>query len=1643
MQNKSLYIMRDVGGRHHKFPSDTNPAKIRTYTYTAQRMGGTPTLTASIMYPRCLDDEWTGEEYVEFNGERYTILNIPSSSKTNTDERYKHDLSFVSERIKLEHEFFYDVITSDTEEQYRDRFRSNMSDFNFMGDIKEFVSRLNDSLAYTHLDSYHVVIDDGIKSEVKELSFSDKYFAEALQEINTTFKLAYYFVGKEIHVGYTENVITTSIEYGRDKGLVSIQKVNANNKTVDRITGIGSSDNIPYYYPNETPEGKIPFASALMPSIYRDSFGAERYYHATNGDYVRTFEDEKGEKVTKDYSDIYIIPDSEKDYYSFKQPYKEDNPHAAKQSIDTIRPSIVGMRNSEGKLFGEIKEIAFDEHDSDELVEGSGSDSKNYKHSFFYIKLHIYDGDYGFNLFNQALESETAKISMTSGACAACNFEIGVLKQLASDGKSYIFKNPVQIVLKDIFDTNNQIVDGDFEEKVNVNNIMRGQQNTQSRSVWIALKKDNETFGVVMPNATYNYKPKVGDTFVITGIKMPQTYILRAEKELDKALIKYMKENNEDKFNFSVKFSRIWIQKHPNISSLINENARLTIRYDNKDILLYVTNYSRKSDDNILEEITVELSDEVSVTQSSLALSLNAVKEDILGQVASVDAVAVTKRHYISKTHDDRSVGKVASDQGFEVGVFKEGVQGGAFYKNEALIKAEADVITARQQIKTPDYLTSMTNGRGAAIGKDERGKTFIEIDKAYIRDKAVFSELEIDKVSYAGGDKIYSRAGNKIVEVRPLFADGSSEAASLLAADGRLISYQGGLMTGSNVLKKVVGWRCFFKADDGEKTVENLWRVGDMAYCREVNLEGAEEREVSIVTKADGSREPMTANRYWWRLVARTGTAKAGDRELGFVDFLMAAKTTIEGEEYDSCDPWNTCEEPREGDDMAQVGSKTDADRRNVKLLEVTTARESWYVGIDDYTLPDAKRTLLVSPTEFDVRTAQTNVADKGSVEEVKGSMSEMRTEQAEIRQTTEQITLRVGEVEAKAEGVSQRMTTAESEIKQTTEAIKSKVEKTDYDTDKAQAESRISTIEQTAESISLKVDHVVATPRRNLVADSYTRQQFHLYQGLRRTVTLVQGKKYVITINGHIDQQLRNDGRHLGVMIFNDDWTWQQEVAIDSLEDVTVSAAVAEKDRWSDRQRLTGEYTVAPYLYLEGNGTEYKGSGKGTLNWMQIEEGDTATPWSMNESDSERGENLLPTIDLLANGMTEDEEVTLPNGERVTSYMITSSAADDDVARAVGEKAVFMGQSRTFTLSFYAKGSGTVQSLLYNADDNDLVQGVVGDGRVVFPNGYLGWVENTLTPDWKKYVITWTAGRNAVVDVIIARLNSSAQRDGSMTTLYLAAPKLETGGRATAYYGDGEAGQLTMQKRLLATGIDIEQMAIKLVADMVGFYSNDASKTQPYIKVGVDALGIPYLIFMRPDGTEAYNLGYGGLHEIINNAIPAAFTEESVGRFVTANRTLSIDVPDLVRHNFNQGNRAYQYTAGKTVSGDHYIYSPPEGEAVDGRFYPKKDMTDNGLPTEIDGFAPDGLYFKGDYADGTEYYPDTLSPDRDVFEVRKRTYAFVDIKGRTSRQVLVTLFTRDNTNYYANRDVRTGALSGESVTVWREIELGWRPIE
>lgn len=708
MEKESLYILKlDTQGSKVKFPNADIPAKLGEYTYTAQRMAGTPTLTATLNYPSCLDELWTGEEFVEFRGEKYYIDQVPTSSKDNKSIMYKHELQFVSERIVLENVYFMDVVTAG-----EDTYHSNSTSVKFMGDINEFVGRLNASMAKSGI-GYSVVIDEDITSESKLVSLDSVYLAEALQSIYTIYELPYYFVGKVCHIGYTENVISTPFEY--KKGLVSIKKTNANYKIVNRVTGVGSSDNIPFYYPNDDEKGTIERTQNLMPSIYRQTNGAERFYNALN--------------------DTYKIPGTN-DYYSFKNTFSSKKVKEIKVDFSDIKPTIENVTNASGQLFGEIADIAFDDNDSDELGTGEGNNIFNgtdeYVHSYFYIKLHIYNGDYGFNLFEQGLEGGTAVINMTTGNCAACEFEIGVTYKDNEPGRAF---NPVLV------DSSGNLPAGDFEQKVTsqTSQYVESQQNTSTNEVWIAVKKDNTTFGVVMPNATNNYKPSVGDKFVITGIKMPKSLVLAAEKRLDEALIKYMSENNDEKFSFSVSFSRVFLADNNHLASMLNENSRIYIKYNDKEYFMYVNSFTCKADKNCLYDISVELTDKLSANVSALRSTITEIAGDIIGERMGAslnvsDILGRISRYFISKINSDTANGLITFLKGTEYG----------------------------------EFIDSMIAGKGAGIYPDGRG----QFERLEVRGSAVFKEIIYNRLNAQEGDTSYSENG--VIESVTLESDGT-----------------------------------------------------------------------------------------------------------------------------------------------------------------------------------------------------------------------------------------------------------------------------------------------------------------------------------------------------------------------------------------------------------------------------------------------------------------------------------------------------------------------------------------------------------------------------------------------------------------------------------------------------------------------------------------------------------------------------------------------------------------------------------------------------------------------------------------------------------------------------------------------------
>ena len=683
-----LYTYVD-GTNDAPFPSADEQVIIGSFTYTANRMGSAPQIAATVMHRLCLDDLWNDKVYAEFNGEKYFVINTPSSSKSNDDTRYEHDLELLSEREILNHVYFIDAVQGDSD---TDVYKSNSTKVQFYGNLEQFVGRLNASLSYRNL-GYSAVIDDGITSEDKQVSFEDKYILEALQEEFNIFEIPYYFVGKVIHFGYTSNAITTTFKYGHDDAFLSISKDNANYALINRITGVGSSDNIPYYYPNETDDQSAVEASGkkwitpsqnLMPSIYRESEGAEMFYEAKNNTY----------------------PDGEGGYYQFENEYSVTNPREGKTDFEDIKPTITGITNAAGQRIDMFSEFAYDTNDNDEVDEEG-----NYLHPYFFAKLRKTDGTYGFNLFDHAIESQTMQITFTSGICGACTFEIAVGEDTQ--------KNLVQVGETSgalMRDEDGNVLCG-REDLQQPQTPQDRQNDTKNYEVWIALRKDNSTYPQVMPNVNYNYKPSTSDTFAILGISLPQAYILKAEDELEKSLVKHMWMNNVEKFTFSAKFSRIFFTEHPEVLAQLNENARVIIEYNGKQHTLYIDNYSYKMDaSSPLPEIDVDLVDTLTIGKNSLQTQLDSVKQDILSSIGAGDFLKQGLKYFLRKDKED----------------------GTNFL------------------LKFGKFIDSMSAGKGAGIFPDGRG----QFERLQVRSSLEVLETIFNRLSAMEGDYTFSESG-------------------------------------------------------------------------------------------------------------------------------------------------------------------------------------------------------------------------------------------------------------------------------------------------------------------------------------------------------------------------------------------------------------------------------------------------------------------------------------------------------------------------------------------------------------------------------------------------------------------------------------------------------------------------------------------------------------------------------------------------------------------------------------------------------------------------------------------------------------------------------------------------------------------
>lgn len=300
-----------------------------------------------------------------------------------------------------------------------------------------------------------------------------------------------------------------------------------------------------------------------------------------------------------------------------------------------------------------------------------------------------------------------------------------------------------------------------------------------------------------------------------------------------------------------------------------------------------------------------------------------------------------TTLSFLSKLHNDTVQGVIT----FIKGLVSEALvklNGGAYFgKGGALIDEAGRAIL--ESLQSIDYDNEAEQGFAV---KKENGKYNAFVTNLTIWGKAIFNELEVRKLSYAGGNVYLSGAGSKIVKVMPVSWDDESGEWH------------------ETSIKFCEGWLCYLLADDGTTATQNLWREGDQVRCQTIG---------EIVA---GGAYSDTSNKSYWRTIPTNGVSQRNEKIYdGYGNELYGGQMfswIVIGKHSLSLDSMTeelaTAEIggiPEAGDTIVLDGSRSDTTRQGVLILESTgdnTPRIVGFKGVDRYT-HEGKEVFVLSP--------------------------------------------------------------------------------------------------------------------------------------------------------------------------------------------------------------------------------------------------------------------------------------------------------------------------------------------------------------------------------------------------------------------------------------------------------------------------------------------------------------------------------------------------------------------------------------------------------------------------------------------------------------------------------------------------------
>ena len=297
---------------------------------------------------------------------------------------------------------------------------------------------------------------------------------------------------------------------------------------------------------------------------------------------------------------------------------------------------------------------------------------------------------------------------------------------------------------------------------------------------------------------------------VLFNIVMGEHETKLAQAELASRTIKEISRRTQDNNNYSFASNAVaFAKRNPNLyigqKVVFDDGQGYKL---NTRVIRLIT----KLDYPIIQDIVVG-NQAVKGTISQLKEDVNNILSgNFSGAGLNSEQISTLVKNYT----DRRFLHKDIPDTAQAVITFLKGLNIGTDYSinelGEAILKA----------ITSANYNALEQTGFGITQTKD--GKYQLNISDLNVWRKAVFNEIEKRKLSYVGGNFVFSACGSKIKKVED----------------------------------KGNAWRCYFYQDDGTTATTNLWDVDDQARCQIFNIKAGVYQGV--------------ANRNYWRRVMAKG---------------------------------------------------------------------------------------------------------------------------------------------------------------------------------------------------------------------------------------------------------------------------------------------------------------------------------------------------------------------------------------------------------------------------------------------------------------------------------------------------------------------------------------------------------------------------------------------------------------------------------------------------------------------------------------------------------------------------------------------------------------------------------------------------